>query len=325
MRRYRKVLTYGIAIALGAVVVAAGPALAHLAGGQASESSNAPMPRQAAAAKSISPEARPPLGSPASATPAAEALAAPAGQPAAVTVAEADVIRTGSLDIEVGRKDLQKAFDAAGEDAASLGGYVASSTSGSVASTSPSASLVLRVPSASFLQLVDGVGGLGKIESEALQGTDVTGQVIDVAARIANLQAEQLALRQLISRTGSIPEILQVEDQLFAVEQQIEELSAQQSSLANQVTYATLSVELAVVPPPVVKPRPKAPVNAVLHGARAALHNTAASLHGIALAVGEAFPAILLVGVAAGLLALFRRRRAARSPTVPGAPSGAAA
>jgi hypothetical protein len=253
------------------------------------------------------------------------ALTAPSGQPAAVTVGQADVIRTGSLDIEVGRRDLHKAFDSASQDAASLGGFVASSTSGSATSSSPSAGLVLRVPSASFLQLVDLVGGLGKIESEALQGTDVTTQVIDVAARIDNLQDEQSALRQLIGRAGSIPEILQVEDQLFAVEQQIEELTAQQSSLANQVTYATLNLNVSVVPPPPVKPRPKAPVNAVVRAARTSLHNTAAALHGLALALGEAFPAILLVGVAAAIFALMRRRRGAGSPAAPNAPTGAAA
>jgi hypothetical protein len=325
MRRYRKVLTYGIAIAVGALVVTAGPSLVHLGGGRSSPSSPAPKQLGPLPAGGDGSSAAGAASSAPASAPRTAALAAPSGQPAAVSVAQADVIRTGSLDVEVGRKALQKAFGAASQDAASLGGFVASSTSGSATSTSPSASLVLRVPSSSFLQLVAAVGGLGKIESEALQGTDVTGQVIDVAARITNLQAEQLALRQLIGRAGSIPEILQVEDQLFGVEQQIEELTAQQSSLANQVTYATLNVILAVAPAPPVKARPKAPVNAVVRGARSALHNTAASLHGIALGLGDAFPAILLAAAGVAVFAFMRRRRGAPSPTAPSEPSGASA
>jgi hypothetical protein len=253
------------------------------------------------------------------------AFPAPSGQPAAVTVSQADVIRTGSLDLQVGRKGLQAAFNAASQDAARLGGFVASSTNGSAPSSAPSASLALRVPSTSFLQLVQVVGGLGKIESEALQGTDVTAQVIDVAARITNLQAEQAALRLLIGKAGSIAEILQVEDQLFSVEQQIEELTAQQSSLANQVTYATLNVNVAVAPLAPVKPRPKAPVNAAVRASRTALHNTAASIHGVVIALGEAFPAIFLVGLGAAIFGWTRRRRGSGAPAAPTVPSGAAA
>jgi hypothetical protein len=229
-----------------------------------------------------------------------------AAGPSAVPAAQADVILSGSMTVMVGRGGVGHAFEAASDDATSAGGFVASSNSQLTGTSDPFADLVLRVPAASFDEVTGDLGGLGKVEQQQLQGEDVTGQVIDLGARIANLQSEQSALRQLMTRAGSIPDILTVENQLFSVEQQIEELTAQKSGLANQVAYATLTLDLVTVPPP-AKPSP-VPTNAVLHGSRIALHNTAAALHAVALVIGEAFP-VLVVASLAGLVLWLRRRR----------------
>jgi hypothetical protein len=227
-----------------------------------------------------------------------------------VPVAAPDVILTGSMTVQVGSNGVEKAFQAASEDATAVGGFVAASDS-QLSGKSPYADLTLRVPAKQLDTVVGQVGGLGKVQQQQLGGQDVTGQVIDLGARIANLESEETALRQLMSRTGSIPDILQVENQLFSVEQQLEELTAQRDGLASQVAYATLTLDL--VTPGAVPPKPQPPVNAGASGARLALHNSAAVLHGLAIAAGAAFPAILLAA-AAGLILLIRRRRRTVSP-----------
>lgn len=239
----------------------------------------------------------------------AEQQSIPAGQPDAVPISGPQVIRTGTVDLSVSRSRLTDVYDTASNDAAAVGGYVASSSTSGTSGDDPSATLVLRIPSASFQTVANELGALGKVVSESTNGQDVTGTVINIDARIANLTAEESALRQLINRAGTIPQILTVENQLFGVEQQIEELSGQQSSLANQVTYGTLTVNLSAIVPPVRPTPPKAPQNAFAQGARLALHNTAASLHDIAIAVGAAFPVLVVVALFLAGFGLARRRK----------------
>lgn len=232
-----------------------------------------------------------------------------AGQLTDVPVVQPRVIRTGTLDLRVSGKQLTNVFDTAGNDAASAGGYVQSSSTSGSSGDNPSANLVLRVPSTEFEKLVGEIAGLGKVLSESTQGQDVTGAIININARIANLTAEETSLRQLITQAGSIPQILNVEDQLFGVEQQIEELSGQQTSLANQVAYGTLTVQLSATAVAKAPAKGKAAVNAFTQGAKLAVHNTAASLHGIAIAIGAAFPALLLLAIAGAVVAVTRRRK----------------
>jgi hypothetical protein len=229
------------------------------------------------------------------------------GQTDSVPVPKADIISTGSIGVVVGKGALDHAFSLASQDAIGAGGFVASSDS-QTSGTKPYADLVLRVPEARFVEVASEVAGLGKVQREELQGQDVTGQVVDLGARIANLRSEETALRQLMARTGSIPNILAVENQLFSVQQQIEELTAQRSNLVGQVAYATLTVDLTATPVSAkAKPKPQ-PTNAVARGAQLALHNTAATLHAVALAAGFVFP-LLVVGIVALVLFEVRRRR----------------
>jgi Ca-activated chloride channel family protein len=171
------------------------------------------------------------------------------------------------------------------------------------------------VPSNEFSKLVDEVSDDGHAVSEHINGQDVTGETINLRARIANLTAEESSLRSLMSRAGSIASILDVQDQLFTVEGEIEQLTAQASTLVNQATFATLDVSL--------------------HGAAAAAHhaarsgaiaraislagrNTVAMVRGVVLAVGWAFPAAVVAFLAGGVLWVRRRRRLGGSGTATG-------
>jgi hypothetical protein len=229
------------------------------------------------------------------------------------------IIKTGTISLRVPTNRLTSVYNTASDDAASVGGYVESSSTAGKLTGTPTATLRLRIPSVSFARVVGEVAGLGKVLSESTQGADVSGTIVNIDARIANLAAEEKALRQLINQAGSIPQILTVENQLFGVEGQIEQLSGEQSALADQVSLATLSVSLTSRPAPINKSAPKPVVNAFAQGARLALHNTAASLHGIAIAVGATFPALVLVALALAGVSLYRRRRqsAVAAPTEP--------
>ena len=120
------------------------------------------------------------------------------------------------MTLNVTSGHLVQIFDRVSSAADSLGGFVASSSS-TAAGALKGASLVVRVPSNDFGALVTRVDSFAKVESQSENGEDVTGESINLAARITNLKSEEGALRALIARAGSIPSILAVQDQLFGV------------------------------------------------------------------------------------------------------------
>jgi hypothetical protein len=212
------------------------------------------------------------------------------------------IIRTGSLVLRLKPGAVTQVFDEASGQASSLQGYVSSSATGGATT----ASLVLRVPSDEFSKLVDEISGDGHTLSEHLNGQDVTGETINLHARITNLSAEESSLRSLMGRAGSISSILTVQDQLFNVEGEIEELTAQETSLVDQATFATLDVALQTTAAPA--PTPKRP-NAIARAVSLAGRNSVAVVRGVVFALGWVFPAAVVALIAGAVLWLRRRRQ----------------
>lgn len=229
------------------------------------------------------------------------------------------VIRSGKVALKVARGHVVDIFNSVSSAAESLGGFVASS-SGSGSEDSAGASLVVRVPSSRFETLVGLVDKLGKVEAQSENGQDVTAESVNLSARIANLQAEETSLRALLSRAGSIAAILQVQDQLFGVEGDIEQLSAQEGSLIDQATFATLTVGLRPEGGSVTRRTKRGHENSFLRAVRLAAHNSAVAARAVVLAVGWAFPFLVLAVVILGAWWARRRmtRRRAPLPSTPG-------
>ena len=74
----------------------------------------------------------------------------------------------------------------------------------------------------------------------------MTGQVIDLEARIRNLQASEVALQGIAERATKIADVLEVQAQLTDVRGQIEELTAQLKDLNDRAGYATLTARFIV-------------------------------------------------------------------------------
>jgi len=218
-----------------------------------------------------------------------------------VTPAALLIIRTGNITLQLKPGSVTRIFDQASTQVEALGGFVSSSST----SGTTMASLVLRVPSNEFSKLVSEIAGDGRTIDEQLNGQDVTGESINLRARIVNLTAEEASLRALMSRAGSIPSILAVQDQLFTVEGEIEQLTAQESSLVNQASFATLTLGLQSVP---LAPHHPAGKSALSRAVSLAGRNTVAAVRGVLLAAGWVFPAAVLA-LAAWVVFWARRRR----------------
>ena len=73
----------------------------------------------------------------------------------------------------------------------------------------------------------------------------MTGQVVDLEARIKNLQASEIALQGIAERATKISDVLEVQAQLTDVRGQIEQLTAQLKDLNDRAGYATLTARFS--------------------------------------------------------------------------------
>jgi hypothetical protein len=159
------------------------------------------------------------------------------------TLEASQIVKTGSMALEV--TDLNKAVSQAQSTIQGMGGNVSQSSS-SGEKDSAVATVEYRVPVARWDDALAAMRALGtRVISEQTNSTDATAQVIDLDARISNLQATESALQSIMARASAIPDVLAVEQQLSSTEGQIEELSAQQALLKNQAAMSTLTVSFS--------------------------------------------------------------------------------
>ncbi len=158
------------------------------------------------------------------------------------------IVRTGELDLQVA--NLDGAIGDAERAVATVGGYVAGSQRSGDGDRA-TASVTFRVPAARWTDALDALRAIGtKVLGEQTSSQEVTAQVVDLGARLANLRVTETALQGIMDRAMKIADVLAVQEQLTSVRQQIEELTAQQQTLENQAALATLTVTFA--PPPAV-------------------------------------------------------------------------
>jgi hypothetical protein len=167
------------------------------------------------------------------------------GQIAAVD--DAKIIRTGTMSIEV--KDVGAASRTARDAIVGLGGYVGASTT-SNDGEQPSAEITYRIPAAKWetaLDLLRGLNGLTtKLVTEHTEAVEVTSQVIDLQARIANLRASETAFQGIAAKATKISDVLEVQAQLTQTRGEIERLTAQLKDLNDRAGYASLTVQYNV-------------------------------------------------------------------------------
>ena len=189
------------------------------------------------------------------AAPPSSGSAAPANSvpplPSGSVGQSAKVEANGSISLTIGDGKLQAVMASLTYLAAGKGGFVASSqaqvgSAGAGNGAIPSSgTIVLRVPESSFATVVSQVQRFGHATSVTTTSTDVTGQYVDLQARITALEASRQQYLTIMSQATSIGDILAVQSQLDTLQSQIEQLQGQLSVLDNETTYGTLTVTLS--------------------------------------------------------------------------------
>lgn len=213
--------------------------------------------------------------------------------------AERQIIKTGEITIQV--SNVANTLGRVRAMALQLGGYVGGSQAGTL---EDAATLTLRIPAARFDDALAGLHGLdAKVIAEATREVDVTGQIVDLEARIANLEASEASYRSLLARAQRVEDILAVQSRLDQVRGEIEQLKAQHKDLSGQADLATLTVTLTPVAAPVQKQAETWDFGAQLSEAVATLVSIGQGLaSALIVFVVVWLPVLLLLGIIALLL-----------------------
>jgi len=167
----------------------------------------------------------------------------PAGGETAAFRDDAKIIRTGSLSLRV--DDLDVAVRAGRDAIRAVGGYVGASRQANDGDNSV-ASIAYRIPVGRWDEAVDVLRGLGTVLGEETDAVEVTGQIVDLEARIRNLRASETALQRIAAGATKVTDVLEVERRLTDVRGQIEQLDAQRADLEDRAGYGTLTVTYGI-------------------------------------------------------------------------------
>ncbi len=155
------------------------------------------------------------------------------------------IITTGTLSLVVDESALGHVVAELQAIATSLGGYVSTSNV-ALAGSSRGGTVVLGVPAGEFQKAVSEAESLGALKHLSTTATDVTGQVADLGAQVSALEAARTQLEALFARAGTIQALLLVQNEITSVQSQIQQLQAQQRVLANEISFSSLTVALAM-------------------------------------------------------------------------------
>ncbi|MGW7425474.1 DUF4349 domain-containing protein [Streptomyces sp. NPDC054813] len=227
------------------------------------------------------------------------------GTDKAPTLTVNHIIRTASLTVQV--KDVPRALDEARTTTENAGGYVGNETTTRGSHGRERTRVVLRVPTDKYDEVLTDLQGAGKLLDRTAKAQDVTDQVVDVDSRIKSQRASVARVRELMDRATKLSDVVTLEGELSSREADLEALLAQQATLKDRTSLATITLSLTQTP---VAKAAKEDTPGFVDALAGGWHVFVTMLRWIALALGAALPFAALAALVAFLWwRVVRRRR----------------
>ncbi|MET8683099.1 DUF4349 domain-containing protein [Streptomyces sp. NPDC004732] len=152
------------------------------------------------------------------------------------------IIRTAKLTVRV--KDVPSALAEAREAAEDAGGLVGNENTSRDSKGRERSHVVLRVPQDKYEDVLTALEGTGKLISRDAKAQDVTDQVVDVESRVTSQRASVARVRELMDRATKLSDVVALEGELSTRQADLEALLAQQASLKDRTSMATITLSL---------------------------------------------------------------------------------
>ncbi|MER5220687.1 DUF4349 domain-containing protein [Streptomyces flaveus] len=223
------------------------------------------------------------------------------------------IIRTASLTVQV--KDVPKALAEARTAVENAGGIVGNETTDRDSKGRERSRVVLRVPTERYEEVLKDLEGSGKLIDRTAKAQDVTDQVVDVDSRIKTQRASVIRIRELMDQATKLSDVVTLEGELSTRQADLESLLAQQASLKDRTSLATITLSLSETPVKAAEDEDPGLADALAGGWNAFVE----TFRWIAMALAAVLP--FLVGAALLLLLWTRvlRPRLPRRPATAGA------
>ncbi|NLG62353.1 MAG: DUF4349 domain-containing protein [Candidatus Cloacimonetes bacterium] len=231
-----------------------------------------------------------------------------------------EIIATASASVRVDdARDGAAQITALAEDA---GGYVEALSVGAagdrvfeaergdlIAPTPQTATwLTVRVPATRLQEVIDALAEVGEVTASQLDRRDVTGEAVDLRARIDALRTSVQRLESLMADASSTADLLAAESALAERQAQLESYEQQLKRLEDQVGMSALTVSL-YEPSQVVEADPAGFGDGIVAG----WNGLVATLNGVVIGVGFLLPWLGVLAVL-GVIAWLIRRAVRRRP-----------
>ena len=152
------------------------------------------------------------------------------------------IVRNASLTLIV--DDTQARVEALTKLVNDAGGFVAASSSTKY-DAGVQSRLTVRVPSEKFDESMNGIRKQAtEVRDESISGEDVTAEYTDLNSQLTNLEAAELQLRDIMSKTDKTDDVLSVYNALTQKRGEIEQVKGRIQYLTRSVAMATINISL---------------------------------------------------------------------------------
>lgn len=159
------------------------------------------------------------------------------------------LIQTIGLELET--KDYTKTVDEIEALVKTLNGYIQSSyiplPRNNVEFSNLIANLTVMIPTSSIEDFILKAGTASKIVSERREVYNVTDVYRDTEARILTLQAKELRLLELLKQSGSLSDLLMIENELSNTRYEIERLESSIQDYDKRIAYTQFNLNIREV------------------------------------------------------------------------------
>ena len=168
------------------------------------------------------------------------------------------IVKNADLQLTVENTDV--AIDRLTQIVGDVGGYIISSRvwyQSWLDVEYKYASITLGVPVDQFEAAMRRLRDIAlTVDDERAGGQDVTDEYVDLESRLRNLEATRDRIRTFLDQAKDVDEALKVNEELKAVEAEIEAVQGRMNYLFDRASYSTITVELSPQLPDLPAPTP---------------------------------------------------------------------
>lgn len=159
-----------------------------------------------------------------------------------ITAENRQIIQTGNIMLET--KNVEDVFNKTKNIVTQSNGFVSDSSFQSYYEQEQQAFLTARVPSSQLEKVMDSIAKEGYVLEKNITSQDVTLSMVDLEAQIEAKQTSVNRMKALLEESGKLSDLITIERELSMRQAELDSLTAQRQTLANQVQMSTLQVNI---------------------------------------------------------------------------------